>query len=147
MADKRFRTYVKMLITLTCVFVASRSPVDIIQLKGLIDAARGFHLKDPFEIEYEIVLIWVTYIPLVLNPVIYFSFLSEYRRGTVRVLATCCGCRVRIRAQVHNFEQDFRGIFFCRTTKPSPRGTRRMRLSTLRPKSTTRRLQSPTYCK
>ena len=100
MADKRFLTYVKMLITLTCVFVVSRSPVDIIQLKGLIDAARGFHLKDPFEIEYEIVLIWVTYIPLVLNPVIYFSFLSEYRRGTIGVLAKCCGCRVRMRSKL-----------------------------------------------
>ena len=100
MADKRFLTYVKMLITLTCVFVVSRSPVDIIQLKGLIDAARGFHLKDPFGIEQEIVLIWVTYIPLVLNPVIYFSFLSEYRRGTIGVLAKCCGCRVRMRSKL-----------------------------------------------
>ena len=66
-------------------------------LQGLIDAARGFHLKDPFGIEQEIVLIWVTYIPLVLNPVIYFSFLSEYRRGTIGVLAKCCGCRVPVR--------------------------------------------------
>ena len=95
MADKRFRTFVKMLTTLTCVFILSRSPVDIIQLKSLIYAAKGFHLKDPFEIEYEIVLIWVTYIPLVLNPVVYFSFLSEYRRGTICLLARCCGCGVR----------------------------------------------------
>ena len=93
MADKRFRTFVKMLSTLTAVFVISRSPVDVIQLKGLIEAAMGFNLKDPFEIEYEIVLIWVSYLPLVFNPIVYFSFLSEYRQGTFKILRSLCGCQ------------------------------------------------------
>ncbi len=85
-----------MLLTLTVIFVLSRSPVDVVQLKGLIDAANGFNLKDPFEIEIEIVIVWITFVPLVLNPIVYFSFLTEYRVGTGRALSRMCGCNVRI---------------------------------------------------
>lgn len=62
-------------------FVTSnlRTPVEILQFKGLLDAGSGYRLQDSFEIEYEVILIWVTFIPTFLNPIIYFSFLTDYR--------------------------------------------------------------------
>ena len=57
----------------------ARTPVDVLQFIGLVDAASGYNLRDPFEIEYEVILIWVTFVPLILNPIIYFSFLTDYR--------------------------------------------------------------------
>lgn len=93
MADKRFRTFLKMYIVLSIIFVISRSPVDIIQFKALIEAARGFNLKDHYEIEYEVILIWFTYLPLILNPIVYFSYLGDYRKGTENFLRKICGCK------------------------------------------------------
>lgn len=93
MADKRFKTFVKMLIVLTVIFIGSRAPMDIIQLSALIEAGQGYNRRDLMEIEYEIVLIWVTYLPLILNPVVYFSFLGEYRRGAQKVIRMMFGCQ------------------------------------------------------
>jgi hypothetical protein len=94
MADKRFATFAKILTTLFCIFLLARSPIDLIQLKGLVEAAMGYNLRDPVEIEYEIVLVWTTYLPLLLNPIVLFSFLSEYRLSAVGMLRRiCCGAR------------------------------------------------------
>ena len=40
--------------------VISRSPMDIIQLKGIVEAAMGFKQLNvlPYQLEYEILLIW-----------------------------------------------------------------------------------------
>lgn len=58
MADNRFRTFVKMLTVLTAIFIVSRSPMDIVQLKSIIEAGMGFNLRDAMAIEGEIVLVW-----------------------------------------------------------------------------------------
>ena len=53
--------------------------MDALQFSELMEAAQGFVSRDSFAIEYEVILIWVTYIPVFLDPIIYFSFLTEYR--------------------------------------------------------------------
>jgi len=46
----------------------------------------------PYELEYEILLVWVTYLPLVAHPVIYFCLCSEYRVGGLQGIRVMCGC-------------------------------------------------------
>ncbi len=91
----KFRRYVKILSLCFVVFVVSRAPLDFIQLKGLIEAAMGFKQLNirAYELEYEILLMWTTYIPLFAHPIIYFSFCSEYRQGGLKTLRTMCGCQ------------------------------------------------------
>ena len=71
----------------------SRAPIDIIQLKGLIEAGMGFKQLNtlPDELEFEILYIWATYIPLVLHPIVFLSFASEYRIGAMKALRTIFG--------------------------------------------------------
>ena len=99
LADKRFKTFVKILAVLSAIFVASRAPLDIIQLKALIEAGMGFRLRDAYAIEHEIVLIWLTYLPLLLNPIVYFSYLSDYRQGTLKIVRKVFGCKPAIPKQ------------------------------------------------
>jgi hypothetical protein len=58
--NNKFRRYVKLLTMLTLVFFISRSPLDILQLKGIVDAAMGFKQLNllPYQLEYEILLVW-----------------------------------------------------------------------------------------
>ena len=79
----------------TLVFLISRSPVDIIQFMGLVQAARGFKElgQDSYELEYEILLIWCTYLPIILHPIIHLAFVSEYRKGALKTIRTICGCQ------------------------------------------------------
>ena len=62
---------------------------------GLIEAAQGYKnlRKSTYWLEYEIMLMWVTYIPLVFNPIMFLSFVSEYRSGAMKTLRTICGCQ------------------------------------------------------
>ena len=71
----------------------SRGPIDIIQLKGLIEAAMGFKQinKTAYELEYEIIIIWATYVPLVLHPIVFLSYASEYRSGAMKTFRTIFG--------------------------------------------------------
>ena len=92
--NHKFRRYVHILTMLTIVFIISRSPIDIVQLKGLVEAAMGFKQLNllPYQLEYEILFVWATYLPLIANPIIYFCFCSEYREGGMRGLRSLCGC-------------------------------------------------------
>ena len=67
--------------------------MDVIQFKSLIEAGMGFNLRDPPAIEIEIVLIWLTYLPLILNPVVCFAYLGEYRTGAARMVRFIFGCK------------------------------------------------------
>ncbi len=67
--------------------------MDIVQFKALMTAWEGSYLRDAMEIEYEIVLIWVTYVPLVLNPIVYFSYLGDARTGAVNAVKGICSCQ------------------------------------------------------
>jgi hypothetical protein len=73
-----------------------RSPMDIIQLKGIVEAAMGFKQLNvlPYQLEYEILLIWSTYLPLIAHPIIYFCLCSEYRVGGLNGVRALCGCPV-----------------------------------------------------
>jgi len=74
--------------------IVCRSPMDILQLKGIVEAAMGFKQLNllPYQLEYEILLVWATYLPLIANPIIYFCFCSEYRTGGWRGIRSLCGC-------------------------------------------------------
>ena len=93
--SNKYRRHLKILILCFVTFLISRTPVDIVQLKGLIEAAIGFKQLNILanELEYEILYVWCTYIPLFAHPIIYFSFVSEYRQGGMKTLRTLCGCQ------------------------------------------------------
>ena len=93
----KWKRFFKILICSSIIFMISRSPVDIIQLKGLIQAAMGFKQLNilAYELEYEILLIWCTYLPIVLHPIVQLSFVSEYRQGAMKTLRTICGCQAK----------------------------------------------------
>lgn len=92
--NNKYRRYVKILLCMSVLFVATRAPMDFLQLKGLIEAAMGFRQLNPlpYEAEYEVLLIWCTYLPIIFNPIIYLSFVSEFRNGAKRALKRLCGC-------------------------------------------------------
>ena len=46
----------------------------------------------PYQLEYELQLIWSTYIPLLAHPIIYLSLCSEYRVGGLNGVRNFCGC-------------------------------------------------------
>ena len=90
----------------------SRGPIDIIQLKGLIEAAMGFKQLNilAYELEYEILLIWATYVPLVLHPIVFLSYASEYRSGAMKTFRTICGCQkkheIKQQAKMNQYKAD-----------------------------------------
>ena len=63
------------------------------QLKSLIEASQRYYLRDRMDIEYEILLIWSTFLPLVINPIVYFLLLSETRRGALKGVKFILGCQ------------------------------------------------------
>ena len=93
--NSKYKRFVKILFGLFVTFMISRTPIDILQFKGLIEAALGFKQLNilAYELEYEILLVWSTYIPLILHPIFFLSFVSEYRDGAMKTLRTICGCQ------------------------------------------------------
>ena len=92
--NSKYRRFVKILLCKVIIFVTTRSPMDILQLSGLFQAAMGFKQLNtlPYEMEYEILLVWTTYVPIVLHPIIYICFLSEVRQGGLNAVRGVCGC-------------------------------------------------------
>ena len=93
--NQKFKRFLKILGCSFVIFMISRSPIDILQFKGLIEAALGYKQLNilAYELEYEILLIWTTYLPLILHPIVFLSFVSEYRDGAMKTLRTICGCQ------------------------------------------------------
>ena len=93
--NNKYRRYLKILTCSSVVLAISRAPNDILQLKGLVEAAMGFRQLNtlPYESEYEVLLIWSVYLPIILHPIIYFSFVSEFREGALLMLRKMCGCK------------------------------------------------------
>eukprot|EP00096_Caligus_rogercresseyi_P005179 TRINITY_DN2017_c1_g1_i2.p1 TRINITY_DN2017_c1_g1~~TRINITY_DN2017_c1_g1_i2.p1 ORF type:complete len:520 (-),score=124.04 TRINITY_DN2017_c1_g1_i2:1149-2708(-) len=82
--DDKFRRYIKLLLSVFVVFVISRTPIDQLQLEGIIDVFINDtkRLSElPYELEQEIILIWASFIPTFLHPIIFMGFISEYRSG------------------------------------------------------------------
>jgi len=93
--NSKYQRFFKMLISCFIIFMISRGPIDLLQLKGLIEAAMGFKQLNilAYELEYEILIIWATYIPLVLHPIVFLAYASEYRSGALKTFRTICGCQ------------------------------------------------------
>ena len=110
--NNKFRRYVKLLTMLSLVFFISRSPMDILQLKGIVEAAMGFKQLNllPYQLEYEILLVWSTYLPLLLNPVVYFCFCSEYRSGGWRAIRSMCGCPLPTEDEKLNLDTKYKEV-------------------------------------
>ena len=92
---KKLTKHFKILMACFVTFLISRSPLDISQLKSLFEAAYGIRKlsKEVSELELEIMSIWCAYIPLVIHPIIYFCFGSEYRNQAKKLLRILCGCQ------------------------------------------------------
>merc|ERR1712130_344319 len=78
--DGKLNRFYKLSIGLCVMFIAARSPVDIIQFKEVIHAVQGFSIvnRRPDELEHEILLVWASLLPVVANPVIYLFCVTEY---------------------------------------------------------------------
>lgn len=103
LANKLFLNSVKILVGLTLVFAISRSPVDIIQIKSIIDAVQGYSQIDEMDIEIDIIFVWTTFLPVLLNPIVYFSFMKDYRLGALNALKRIFGIN-RQNSIIENYE-------------------------------------------
>ena len=118
--NSKYQRYVKILTWYCIIFVVSRSPIDIWQMKGLIETAMGFRSSNQvaYELEYEVLFVWITYIPLVAHPILYFSFCSEFLKGSKIALRQICGCQQleqeREDAKLGNYKEE--EILEARTT-------------------------------
>ena len=92
--NTKYQRYVKILTWYCIIFAISRAPIDIWQLNALIETARGFRSSNqvPSEYEYEVLFVWLTYFPVVAHPILYFSFCSEFIKGSKTALRNMCGC-------------------------------------------------------
>jgi len=93
--NNKHRRYVKILICLAVIFFVSRAPMDMKQLTGLIEAARNFKNlhRSTYELEYEIMLVWATYLPIVIHPIVFLCFVSEFRQGALKAIRGVFGCK------------------------------------------------------
>ena len=93
--NSKYQRYVKIFTWYCVIFTLSRSPIDIWQLKALIETAMGFRNSNQvaYELEYEVLFVWLTYIPLIAHPILYFSFCSEFLKGSKIALKNICGCQ------------------------------------------------------
>ena len=67
--------------------------MDITWFTWMMEAGRGEIDVDPVDIEIEVVLIWsALLLPAVLNPIVYFCYLGEHRRGLAWVARGLCPC-------------------------------------------------------
>ena len=93
--NSKYQRYVKILIWYCVIYAITRSPIDIVQLSELCEVAMTkFRQTHPFEMEYEILIVWATYIPLIAHPMIYLSYCSEFRKGSKAALKEMCGGQV-----------------------------------------------------
>jgi len=84
--DGKLNRFYKMCVSLCIFFVAIKTPIDTIQFRDLvylIDENTKIVSRKANEIEVEVLLIWSTVLPVIANPVIYLSCVSEYRQNIV----------------------------------------------------------------
>lgn len=63
-----------------------------------------------YELEYEVLFVWITYIPLIAHPILYFCFCSEFLKGSKIALRKMCGCeqleQEREDAKINNYKEE-----------------------------------------
>ena len=91
--DGKLNRFYKLAISLCLVFIATKSPVDIISFKTLIHTAQNFSVLNTRgdELEQEILFVWVALMPVVINPIIYMFCVTEYRSNIGRTWRMCIG--------------------------------------------------------
>jgi hypothetical protein len=110
--NSKYQRYVKIFTWYCIIFTISRSPVDIWQLKELINTSMGFRSSNQvaYELEYEVLFVWITYIPLIAHPILYFCFCSEFLKGSKIALRKMCGCeqleQEREDAKINNYKEE-----------------------------------------
>ena len=111
--NSKYQRYVKIFTWYCVIFTISRSPIDIWQLKALIETAMGFRASNQvsYELEYEVLFVWLTYIPLIAHPILYFSFCSEFLKGSKIAIKKICGCQqvdneLEIDAKMNHYKEE-----------------------------------------
>jgi len=91
--DGKLNRFYKMCIALSVLFIATRSPIDILQFKDIIYTAQGSSITNrrPDQLEHEILLVWAALVPVVANPIIYLFCVTEYRKNIARMWKSCTG--------------------------------------------------------
>jgi len=91
--DGKLNRFYKMCIALSVLFIATRSPIDILQFTDIIYTAKGSTITNrrPDQLEHEILLVWAALVPVVANPVIYLFCVTEYRQNIARMWKACTG--------------------------------------------------------
>ena len=89
--DGKLNRFFKMTIGLCAMYLAARSPVDILQFINVVNASRGTNVTNlrPDQLEQEVLLFWAALIPVVGNPVIYLFCVTEYRQNILNVWRSC----------------------------------------------------------
>ncbi|XP_023324282.1 uncharacterized protein LOC111698230 [Eurytemora carolleeae] len=79
--DGKLNRFYKMCIALCAFFIAVKSPVDIIQFKDLVYSAYGSKQVNrlPNTLEHDVLIFWAAILPVVGNPIIYLTCVSDYR--------------------------------------------------------------------
>lgn len=91
--DGKLNRFYKMCIALCVLFMATRSPIDILQFTEIINTTRGTTITNrrPDQLEHEILLVWAALVPVVGNPIIYLFCVTEYRQNIARMWKACTG--------------------------------------------------------
>ena len=89
--DGKLNRFFKMTIGLCAMYLAARSPVDILQFIDVVHASQGTNVTNlrPDQLEHEVLLFWAALIPVVGNPVIYLFCVTEYRQNILNVWKSC----------------------------------------------------------
>jgi len=89
--DGKLNRFFKMTIGLCVMFLAARSPVDILQFRDIIHSSQGVTVTNlrPDQLEHEVLLFWAAVMPVVGNPVIYLFCVTEYRQNILAVWRSC----------------------------------------------------------
>jgi len=96
--DGKLNRFFKMCIGLCVMFLAARSPVDILQFIDIIHTSQGTTITNlrPDQLEHEILLFWAAIMPVVGNPIIYLFCVTEYRQNIVNMWKSCTECKIII---------------------------------------------------
>ena len=89
--DGKLNRFFKMCIGLCVMFLAARSPVDILQFIDIIHTSQGATVTNlrPDQLEHEILVFWAAVMPVVGNPIIYLFCVTEYRQNIVNMWRAC----------------------------------------------------------
>jgi len=116
--DGKLNRFYKMCIALCVLFMASRSPIDILQFNSIVHTTYGTTITNrrPDQLEHEILLVWAALVPVVGNPIIYLFCVTEYRQNIARMWRACTGPKEVIDEDEFHDIPDDRSVITTRET-------------------------------